>query len=130
MTMHLAHPALTLSGKRRGKHKFRNADEARKARELESSWIDLKKKWGVEEEERKRKRAMSAPVWQPEQKSYRGQNDPQPQSLSTWTTGAVASKVVPKYTGENVLGVTIVHKSCLQPIFNKDAAVDAAKMRR
>ena len=36
MTMHLAHPALTLSGKRRGKHKFRNADEARKARELES----------------------------------------------------------------------------------------------
>lgn len=130
MTMHLAHPALTMSGKRKGKHKFRNADEARKARELESSWADLKKKWGVEEEERKRKRAMSAPVWKPEQKSYRGQNDIKPQSLSTWTTGAVASKVVPKYTGENVLGVTIVHKSCLQPIFNKDAAVDAAKMRR
>ena len=75
MTMHLAHPALTMSGKRKGKHKFRNADEARKARELESSWADLKKKWGVEEEERKRKRAMSAPVWKPEQKSYRGQKD-------------------------------------------------------
>ena len=35
MTMHLAHPALSLTGKKRGKVKFRNADEARKSRELE-----------------------------------------------------------------------------------------------
>jgi len=35
MTMQLAHPALTSLGKRKGKQKFRNADEARKARELE-----------------------------------------------------------------------------------------------
>ena len=33
MTMHLVHPALTLGGKRKGKVKFRNAEEARKARE-------------------------------------------------------------------------------------------------
>lgn len=34
------------------------------------------------------------------------------------------------YTGDNVLGITIVHKSCLQPVFSKQEAVDAAKMRR
>ena len=33
MTMHLAHPSLTMGGKRKGKQKFRNADEARKARD-------------------------------------------------------------------------------------------------
>ena len=37
MTMHLAHPSLSLAGKKKGKQKFRNADEARKARELEAS---------------------------------------------------------------------------------------------
>lgn len=130
MTMHLAHPSLTMSGKRKGKVKFRNADEARKARELEMSWVELKKKWGVEEYERKRKKALAAPVWQPEQKFHRGQHDPKPQSLSTWTTGAVTIKQTQKYTGDKVMGVTIVHKSCLQPVFNQQEAIDAANMRR
>jgi hypothetical protein len=43
--MHLAHPALTSLGKRKGKQKFRNADEARKARELEQEWAKNKAKW-------------------------------------------------------------------------------------
>jgi len=34
------------------------------------------------------------------------------------------------YTGSNVVGITILHKSCLQPVFSKEAAIDAAKMRR
>jgi hypothetical protein len=29
-----------------------------------------------------------------------------------------------------MLGITIVHKSCLQPVFSQQAAVDAASMRR
>ena len=60
MTMHLHHPALSMGGKRKGKQKFRNADEARKARELDASWKELQKKWGVEQEEKKRSRAMGA----------------------------------------------------------------------
>ena len=51
-----------MGGKRKGKVKFRNADEARKARELDASWKELQDKWGVEAEEKKRKRAMSAPA--------------------------------------------------------------------
>ena len=50
MTMHLEGPWLSMSGKKRGKVKFRNADEARKARELEESWNQLLKRHGVEAE--------------------------------------------------------------------------------
>ena len=53
MTMHLEGPWLSMSGKKRGKVKFRNAEEARKARELEESWRELLKRQGVEAEEKK-----------------------------------------------------------------------------
>ena len=46
MTMHLHHPSLSLTGKRKGKKKFRNAEEAQKARELDASWKELQKRWG------------------------------------------------------------------------------------
>ena len=48
MTMHLVGPALTMTGKRKGKKKFRNADEARKARELDASWNELLKKHNID----------------------------------------------------------------------------------
>ena len=38
MTMHLAHPALTMGGKRKGKTKFRNSAEAQKARQLDADF--------------------------------------------------------------------------------------------
>ena len=60
MTMHLEGPWLSTSGKKKGKVKFRNAEEARKSRELDASWKELKKKWEIDTEEKKRKRAMSS----------------------------------------------------------------------
>lgn len=128
MTMHLAHPALSLGGKRKGKQKFRNADEARKARELAQEWERKQAEW----------KAMSKPV----PKSFTvqresimprvppGRETPKIPSLNTWVTGAVTTKKTEQYTGTNLLGITIVHKSCLQPVFNKEQAEDAAKMRR
>ena len=50
--------------------------------------------------------------------------------IKDWTVGVCNSKPSRSYTGENMVGVSIIHKSCLQPIFNKDAAQDAARMRR
>lgn len=126
--MHLAHPALSMSGKRKGKQKFRNADEARKARELAQEWEQKQAEW----------KAMSKPV----PKSFTiqhqsltprvppGRESPKIPSLDTWVTGAVTTKKPEQYTGNNLLGITIVHKSCLQPVFNKEQAEDAAKMRR
>jgi N-acetylglucosamine-6-phosphate deacetylase len=60
MSMHLEGPWLSTTGKRRGKQKFRNAAEARKARELQESWEALQKKWGIDAQEKKRKQAMNA----------------------------------------------------------------------
>ena len=62
MSMHLEGPWLSTTGKKKGKQKFRNAEQARKARELDESWKELQKKWGLEAEEKKRKRAMDAPL--------------------------------------------------------------------
>jgi hypothetical protein len=53
MTMHLEGPWLSMSGKKRGKVKFRNAEEARRARELDESWKELLKRQGVEAEQKK-----------------------------------------------------------------------------
>lgn len=39
-------------------------------------------------------------------------------------------KEAPEYTGNEMIGISIIHKSCLQPIFSEQAAKDAANMRR
>jgi len=39
-------------------------------------------------------------------------------------------KETPKYTGDKMIGISIIHKSCLQPIFSQQEAIDAASMRR
>lgn len=131
MTMHLVGPALTMTGKRKGKIKFRNSEEARKYRELQSDWHDLQKKWGVEQETKKQKRAMAAaPLVYSLDTPIGRTNTHHIKSLDTGHSGPVSSKPAPKYTGTEILGITIVHKSCLQPVFNQQEAVDAATMRR
>ena len=40
MSMHLCGPALTTTGKKKGKVKFRNAAEAQRARQLDAEWKD------------------------------------------------------------------------------------------
>jgi len=120
-----------MGGKRKGKIKFRNAEEARKHRELASDWHDLQKRWGVEQELKKRKQALAAdPLVYSLGTPIGRSNTHHIKSLDTGHSGPVSSKPAPKYTGSEILGITILHKSCLQPVFNQQAAVDAANMRR
>jgi len=51
-------------------------------------------------------------------------------SLDTGITGACSSKPKQTYTGSEILGISVLHKSCLQPIFSNEAAIEVAKMRR
>jgi len=127
MTMHLHHPSLSLNGKKRGKVKFRNAEEAKKSRELDESWKQLQTKWAVEAEDKKRRRALAA---EPLVYTLSGRETTRMPSRDTGHKGAVRTKDIPQYTGTKILGVTIVHKSCLQPVFNQQEAIDAATMRR
>lgn len=129
MTMHLAHPALSLGGKKKGKVKFRNAEEARKARELDASWKELQKKWGVEEEERKRKRALAAEplTYKLSAPAGRGNTNHIPSRVTEGGSTAAVHKV---YTGTKVLGIGTMHKSNAVPIFSDDEAKEISRMRR
>jgi len=129
MTMHLAHPALSTTGKRKGRQKFRNADEARKSRELDAEWKQLQAKWGMEIETKRRTRAMSAPAYVPPRAAYRGAD--QPRIPSRDSGAGVATLAAPKvYTGDKIVGIAAMHKSNLVPVFNEEAARDISKMRR
>jgi len=125
--MHLEGPWLSTTGKKKGKKKFASAEHARKARELEESWKNLQKKWGIETEERKKRRAMTIQVFKPEM-SYRRET-PVIQSLSF--TGDPCLKPEQKvYTGTKIKGIGTMHKSNAVPIFSDQEAIDIAKMRR
>lgn len=44
--------------------------------------------------------------------------------------GNAVKKTQIQYSGSEVIGIAVMHKSCMQPIFNTEAAKDVAKMRR
>jgi hypothetical protein len=128
MTMHLAHPSLSLGGKKKGKIKFRNADEARKARELEESWNALQKNWGIKADEKRRRRALSAEPWQPTREVYRGDTS---HLKSVGQASGVAVLAPAKvYTGTKVKGIATMHKSNAVPVFSDEEAIDISRMRR
>ena len=129
MTMHLAHPSLSMGGKRKGKQKFRNADEARKARELEASWKELQKKWDVEIEDKKRKRALAQPTltYNLSAPPGRGSTTHIPSKVTPGGSTAPVHKV---YTGTKILGIGTMHKSNAVPIFSDEEAKDISRMRR
>lgn len=128
--MHIEGPWLSTTGKYRGKRKFRTAEEARRARELDADWAELKKRWAVEADAKRQTRALKAETLNYSLSAPPGRETQKIPSRDTGHTGAVRTKDIPQYTGDRVMGVTIVHKSCLQPVFNKQEAIDAAKMRR
>lgn len=127
--MHLHHPSLSLNGKKKGKKKFRNADEARKARELDESWTEMQKRWGVEAEALKQKRALTAAPYVPPKLNIRGANQPKIPSLNTGN--GIAARAPDKvYTGTKIKGIGTMHKSNAVPIFSDEEAVEISKMRR
>ena len=130
MTMHLHHPALSMGGKRKGKVKFRNAEEARKARELEASWKELQAKWGVEQEEKKRNRALSAPALSYKLSTPVGRTTTKHIPSRNTGDGIGNTKQIPQYTGTKILGIGTMHKSNSVPIFSDEEAQDISRMRR
>lgn len=127
--MHLEGPWLSTTGKRKGKRKFRNAEEARKARELDASWTELQKKWGVEAEEKKRKRALSAEPLVSKPSVYVRDTGPRIPSLNSGM-GVATKKESPKYTGTLIKGIATMHKSNAVPVLNEEQAVEISHMRR
>ena len=127
--MHLEGPWLSTTGKKKGKKKFASAEHARKAREQEESWKALMKKWGIEQEERKRQRGLAAPAMNPVVNKPYVRETPKIDSLP-FTAGPCTKKEQPVYTGTAIKGIGTMHKSNAVPIFSNEDAVEIAKMRR
>lgn len=60
---------------------------------------------------------------------YNPRETPKYPSKST-PGGDTVLKLGMQYTGEKMVGISIIHKSCLQPIFSEDSAKEVAAMRR
>lgn len=132
MSMHLVGPALTTTGKKKGKQKYRNAEQARKARQLDESWKELLKKHGIEQEEKRRNRAMSAPSLSSCYKLSIPEGRNTTAHIKSVDTGLGNATLKPakQYTGTKVKGIATMHKSNAVPVFSDEEAVDISKMRR
>ena len=130
MTMHLEGPWLSLTGKKKGRVKFRNAEEARKARELEESWKKLLKAQGIESENRKRTRALKAEPLTYKLSAPAGRGNTN--HIPSLNSGAGVATLVPAkvYTGTKVKGIATMHKSNAVPVFSDEEAIDISRMRR
>lgn len=131
MTMHLAHPALTTTGRRRGRKKFRTSAQAQSARELRSSWQALLERNQVDSN---RKRLAARPLGQ---SGYRLAPPPgrattsHIPSLNEGRDTDIARRAEDKrYTGNVVIGIATMHKSNAVPVLAPEDAKEIARMRR
>ena len=128
MSMHLHHPSLSLNGKKKGKVKFRNAEEAQRARELDASWKELLKRQGLELEEKRRRRAMKAEPLDYKLTIPEGRSTSHSPSVNTGGNATLAPAKV--YTGTKVKGIATMHKSNAVPVFSDEEAIEISRMRR
>lgn len=125
MTMHLVR-GLTTTGKQKTKKKWASAEQKRQHQELEANWANIKS--NSASKNMSSSRNLTRPLIMPKIPAGRDTNSHIP-SLDTGIGNASAQEQK-IYTGDKVLGISIVHKSCLQPVFSQEQAKDLAKMRR
>lgn len=105
--------------------KFRNAEEKRRYLEAQANWEKLQQKYKPNPKVKVDNREpLKFNFYVPPGR----ESQPLP-SLHT-SGGVAAARDSVKYTGENILGISLVHKSCLQPVFSNEEAKDLAAMRR
>ena len=130
MSMHLHHPSLSLAGKRKGKFKFKSAEEKRAYEQREQEWQDLKKRWGADADNKKRSRAMKAETLSYSLSAPAGRTTSNHIPSRNTGDGIASTKPIPQYTGTKMLGIGTMHKSNAVPIFSDEEAQDISKMRR
>ena len=133
--MHLEGPWLTTTGRIRSKRrKYHSAEAARQDRELRAEWQQRQAEWNKltpkfagQPNHGKASKPLVRTRLSPQYPPGR-----EPQAIPSRDTGmGVAARPADKvYTGDKVLGVAVMHKSCLQPVFSAEAAKDSATMRR
>lgn len=125
--MHLESPALTTTGKKKGKKKFASADAKRKWEEQNASWQALLDKYGEKKVVKEMKQTLKD-VYKLEIPAGRN-TTAHIKSLNSGL-GVATKKESPKYTGTLIKGIATMHKSNAVPVLNQQDAEDISKMRR
>jgi len=125
LSMHLEGPWLSTTGKKKGKQKFRNAEQARKAREQAEAWQELLKRHNITPSKKKTKTEFK-PL--PSSKPYIRET-PHIASLP-FTAGPCTKPEQKVYTGSKIKGIGTMHKSNAVPIFSDEEAIEISRMRR
>jgi hypothetical protein len=130
--MHLVGPWLSTTGKKKGKKKFASAEHARKARELDENWKDLLRRQGIEQEETRKKRAMSSGSLAGSYSLAIPEGRNTTAHIKSRGDGSGNATLPPPkvYTGTKVKGIATMHKSNAVPVFSDEEAVDISRMRR
>ena len=128
--MHLAHPSLSLSGKKKGKLKFKSAEAKRAYEQQAEDWRALKSKWGADVEDKKRTRAMKAEPLSYTLSAPPGRGSTAHIPSRNTGDGIATTKQIPQYTGTMIKGIGTMHKSNAVPIFSDEQAVEISRMRR
>lgn len=125
MTMHLIGPWMTTTGKKKGKTKWRSAEQKRQSEQLESEWKKLVSKHQIKETSKTIGKSTNSNTTVINHRST-NHIPSKPDSV----VGAVTIKQTPKYTGDKIIGIGTMHKSNAVPIFNDKEAKDISTMRR
>jgi hypothetical protein len=132
MSMHLEGPWLSTTGKKKSKQKWASAEHKRKAEQADADWKAMLKRHGIEQEDRKRKRALSSETLG---SSY-SLNIPEGRNttahIKSLDSGLAVATLAPAkvYTGTKVKGIATMHKSNAVPVFSDEEAIAISKMRR
>ena len=99
---------------------------------MDASWKELLKKHNIEQEEKKRKRALSSASLKGSYSLSIPEGRNTTSHIKSLNSGlGVATLPPPKvYTGTKVKGIATMHKSNAVPVFSDEEAVDISKMRR
>ena len=124
--MHLESPALTTTGKKKGKKKFASSEAKRKFEEQAASWQAILDKYGDKKVVKEIKKTLKD-VYKLEVPAGRSTSH-----IPSRDTGFVPCVKAPDkvYTGTAIKGIGTMHKSNAVPVFSDEQAVDIAKMRR
>ena len=132
MAFHLEGPWLTTTGKPKGKKKWASAEAKRRAETLQAEWevrLGNFKKMAPKFSGQSRPEPKPTGPLVSGPKIPPGRETPKIASLDTgWV--ACTKKSDTAYTGEKVLGISVLHKSNGVPVFSQEEAIDISKMRR
>lgn len=129
-------PWLSTTGKKKGKRKFRTAEQARKAREQAESWQARLAEWDKMSPNFSGRKITATtldkrmnPVVKPTVIIDPRRDTSRYPSIDTGA--GVAPKITPQvYTGTKMKGIGTMHKSNSVPIFSDEEAEAIAHMRR